>query len=551
MGGFGWVPMIGGLAFFFFGLSSARNGLQLAAGERLRLLVGRLTHNRVFGMGLGAVITVILQSSSATTVILVSFAETHLMNLTQAIGVTLGSGIGTTLVVILLSFKKITDYALLLIAAGIALNQLARNQKAKYIGSVILGFGFIFFGMYLMSSAAAPLRDSEVAASVFAFLAEHPVTNLIFATLFTAIVQTSAATIGLAIALSFSGTLPFAAAVPIVLGANVGTCITAGLSSIGVGVAGKRVAFAHVMIKVIGVIIVFPFISNITTWITRLSDFISASSLGIDLGTSGKIALTHLLFNVLLVILFLPFVGYYSKFVKVLIPDRRSHHAEFGPKYLEKSALSTPSLAFAQVKREILRISKICYDMFDHVFDMFQVEEDFDKLLEKADNADDRVDLLEKAIRFYLAKLSQEKLTERQGSTQVALLTIGGELEDIGDVVSKEIVALAKKKRKKKTRFSQEGWKELKEMHGLVLQNFDLMRAMLVQPHEDIAKKLFRHQQHLKEVEAELRASHLQRLHDMQPESYITSTIHLDLLSQFRIINAKLARIVESAAETL
>ena len=214
MGGFGWIPMIGGLAFFFFGLSSARNGLQLAAGERLRLLMGRLTHNRIFATGLGALITVILQSSSATTVILVSFAETHLMNLTQAIGVTLGSGIGTTLVVILLSFKKITDYALLLVAVGIALNQLSRNQKAKYIGSVVLGFGFIFFGMHLMSSAAEPLRNSEVAINVFAFLADHPVTNLIFATLFTAIVQTSAATIGLAIALSFSGTLPFAAAVP-------------------------------------------------------------------------------------------------------------------------------------------------------------------------------------------------------------------------------------------------------------------------------------------------------------------------------------------------
>ena len=164
------------------------------------------------------------------------------------------------------------------------------------------------------------------------------------------------------------------------MGANVGTCITAGLSCIGAGVAGRRVAFAHVLVKIVGVIIVFPFIANITEWITRLNDYINASSLGINFGTSGKIALTHLLFNVFLVILFLPFVGYYAKLVKMIIPDKRARHAEFGPKYLDKSSLSTPSLAFAQVKREILRISKICYDMFDHVFDMFQVEEDFDKL---------------------------------------------------------------------------------------------------------------------------------------------------------------------------
>lgn len=545
MSGFGWIAMVGGLAFFFFGLSSARHGLQLAAGERLRLLMGRLTHNRFSAVGLGALITVILQSSSATTVILVSFAETGLLTLQQALGVVLGSGIGTTLVVILLSFEKVTNYALLIAAVGIAMELLGKRQRVRSIGQIVLGFGFIFFGMHLMSGAAVPLRESEVALHAFRFLGEHPFANLLFATIFTAIVQTSAATIGLAIALSYSGTLPFEAAVPIVLGANIGTCITAGLSSLGAGVAGKRVALAHVLIKVVGALIVYPFLDDVARGITALDAFVAGGAIA----TGGKIALTHLLFNIGLTLLFLPLIRPTAALVERMIPERREAEEHFGPKYLDETALRTPSLAFAQARREIMRVSKIAADMFAHVFDLFRSDEHFEGILEKVGSADDKIDLLEKRVRFYLAKVSQKSLTEEQAQTQVMLLTIGGELEDIGDIISKEIVTLAQKKHRKMSRFSDEGWSELKEMHALVVQNFDLMQSMLTQPHEDIAQKLFRHQQHLKDVELELRTSHLQRLHAMLPESYETSSIHLDLISQFRMINVKLARIVESLLE--
>ena len=550
MNGFGWASMIGGLAFFFFGLSSARHGLQLAAGERLRILMGRLTQNRFAALGLGALTTVILQSSSATTVILVSFAETQLMTLTQAFGVILGADIGTTLVVILLSFKKITEYALLMIALGIAMERLARSQKVRYIGSVVLGFGFIFFGMYLMSTAAAPLRDSPIAMKAFEFLAHHPLTSLVFAAVFTGLVQASAATIGLAMALSFSGVLSFEAAIPIVLGANVGTCITAGLACFGMGVAGRRVAVAHVIIKLLGVALVFPFIDDIAMWIGRVDGYLGGSALALSLATSGKIALTHILFNIFLALVFLPLVGPGVKLVEKIIPERRRPEV-FGPKYLDPTALDTPPLAFAQAKREIMRIAKIAHGMYENVLDIFRHGEDFERLIEKVGSADDKIDMLEKEVRFYLSRVSQKTLTEKQGITQVALLTIGGDLEDIGDAISKEIAALAQKKRGKLARFSEQGWSELKQLHRLVLENFDLTISMLMAPHEDIARKARRHEQHLNYVEQELRSSHLQRLHDKLPETYETSTIHLDLLSQFRMINSKLVRIVETALELI
>lgn len=546
---FSWASMIGGLAFFFFGLGSARHGLQLAAGERLRLLLSKLTYNRFFAVGLGALITVILQSSSATTVILVSFAETGLMTLTQAFGVILGADIGTTLVVILLSFKKITHYALFLVAIGIAMERFSKNQRIKYIGSVVLGFGMLFFGMHLMSSAAVPLRNSPVALKAFQFLANNPFWNLVFATVFTGIIQASAATIGLAMALSYSGALPFEACIPIVLGANVGTCITAGLSCFGMGTAGRRVAVSHVMVKVLGVALVFPFINYIADIINYINEFVSKLAFMSSLATAGKIALTHLIFNIFLATFFLPFIGSCVWLVKKIVPEKAGALEVFGPKYLDSAALGTPSLAFAQAKLEVMRIASIAHDMFSHILNIFRLNVDFDHLVEKIAKADDKIDMLEKHVRFYLAKVSQRNLTEAQAATQMSLVAIGKEFEDIGDAISRDILNLARKKRKKLARFSDEGWAELTRLHKLTMDAFDLTVSMIMHPHEDIAKKVSRHDKELSELEQELRQSHLQRLHEMLPETYETSTIHLDLMNQFRLIAGKLVRVTRAAIE--
>jgi phosphate:Na+ symporter len=541
MNNFDWTLMVGGLAFFFFGLQTARDGLQLAAGERLKLLMGRITNNRFMAMGLGALVTIILQSSSATTVILVSFAETQLITLVQAIGVILGADIGTTFVVVLLSFKKITKFALVIFAVGLALESLSKKQQTRYIGSIILGFGLIFFGMHLMSSSAIPLRESEVATTIFAYLGDHPYMNLLFATIFTGIIQASAATIGLAIALSFSGTLSFEASIPIVLGANIGTCITAGLACLGMKTAGRRVAVSHVVIKILGVIMVMPFLTNIAGWVNGINEFINTQT-SILLPTSGKIALTHLLFNIFIAMFFLPFIAPLAKLVKRLVPESKELKEGFAPKYLDKAALETPPLAFAQAKHEILRISKISKEMFVELFDMFKNDEDIEAAVKDIQSKDDRIDMLEKAVRFYLSRISQKELTEEQGTQQTALVTIAGEFETIGDFISKDIVALARKKQKKISRFSDEGWAELKQMHKKVMENFELTVTMLMHCHEDIAKKVFRNSEEIKEMEQDLRASHMQRLHEKCIESYETSTIHLDLLSEFRAVNHTLAK---------
>ncbi len=547
MEAFGWAKMLGGLALFFYGLELGRGGLKLAAGERLKHLMGKFTTNRLLAVGLGAVATFILQSSSATTVILVSFAESQLITLTQAFGVILGADIGTTLVVILLSFRKITEYALVIFVVGLLIQKISQSQKLRYGGQVVMGFGLLFFGMGLMAGAAAPLQQSPAAMHIFAFLADHPFWNLAFATIFTGIIQTSAATIGIAIALSFSGVLTFEAAIPIVLGANVGTCITACLSCFGMGIAGRRVAIAHVMIKAIGVAIVFPFIGQVASLIDSLDIYIAQSNALLTLSTSGKIALTHLFFNVFVALLFLPLVKPGVWLVTKLVPSRKEEKEEFGPRYLDEKALETPSLAFAQALLEIHRIANIARDMFRDILEIFKMDVDFERACEHVGSADDRIDKLEKAVRFFLSKVSEKELTEKQAQSQVALLTLAGDIEDIGDIMSKDILTLAKKKRRKVVRFSEEGWKELKAFHDLVLKDFDLTISMLAHPHVDIAQKMVRHKERLSETERAMRQSHIQRLHDKLPETYETSSIHLDLLSCMRSVNTKLMRLVETA----
>jgi phosphate:Na+ symporter len=548
MEAFGWAKMLGGLALFFYGLQMGRDGLKLAAGERLKSLMGKFTTNRLVALALGAVVTFLLQSSSATTVILVSFAESQLITLAQAFGVILGADIGTTLVVILLSFKKITEYALYILVIGLVMQKITRSQKLRYMGQVVMGFGMLFFGMGLMAAAAAPLHESPAAMHIFAFLAEHPIWNLLFAAIFTSIIQTSAATIGIAIALSFSGVLTFEAAIPIVLGANVGTCITACLSCFGMGVPGRRVAIAHVMIKVIGVALVFPFISQAATLIDKLSAYLGESLMFV-MPTSGKIALTHLLFNIFVALLFLPLVKPGVWFVEKLVPSRKRGREEFGPKYLDEKALETPPLAFAQAFRELHRTANIAHDMFRDILELFKMDVDFERAADHLGSADDKIDTLEKAVRFFLSKVSESELTENQARTQVSLLTQGGDIEDIGDIMSKDVLTLAKKKRGKVVRFSEEGWAELKKFHDLVLKNFDLTISMLAHPHEDIAQKMARHKVHLGEMEQTMRMSHIQRLHDKLPETYETSSIHLDLMSCMRAINTKLLRVVQTAGQ--
>ncbi len=546
---FNWSILIGGIVFFFYGLRSARKGLEVLAGNRLRAGMGKIAENRITALGFGAVVSFVLQSSGAASAMLVSFADSGIMSLFQAVAVLLGADIGTTFVVLLLSIKKIADLSLLIVAVGFFLQMLGRSRKVRDVGSFVLAFGLIFFGMQLMTTAMMPIKENQIAMSVFAYLAENRLATLIGATILASAMH-SAGMIGIGIALAFAGVISFEAAIPMVLGANIGSCITAVFASVRCGTVGKRVALAHTLTKIIGVGLIFPFIPQAAKLINGVEGIVHAVFTGYGTEVAAKIAMTHILFNVALAVLFMPLLKPLVKLVEIVLPMPPEKEKVFAPKYLDKKALETPALAFAQSKREIMRLASIAQSMFRDCLKMYSKGEDHRDAIEAIQSEDDKIDLLEKAIRFYLAEVATEQLSSDHVKTHIALFGIAHELEEIGDTISKEMVQLAKKKAKWHRIFSDEGWTDLRKFQSMVSENFKLMISALVQPHEEIAMKLARHEEHMNEIEQQLRQAHIARLHKGLKESFDTSSIHLDILANIRRINTNITNIARMAVES-
>lgn len=524
-----------------YGIRLTRISVQLIAGDRLRPLVSSFTDKRFAALATGLLVTLILQSSTATTVMLVSLASSGALTLVQAMGVILGADIGTTFVVILLSIKQIADYALLMLIGGVALDIFSRRKKTRYFSMVFLGFGFVFFGMQLMIRTTAPLQGSQILAEIFTLLGQNPGYAFFAAALLTALVQNSATTLGLTIACAFSGLLDVHKAIPIVLGANVGTCAASLLHSLGGDSIAKRVALSHLFFKSAGALLALTFLTPFAALISYFCQLL-------PLGPTGapQIAVTHLLFNLLLSLLFLPFIRQGAWLIEKLVPEPfRPEEKAFAAKYLDSKSLETPALAFANAKREILRAAEIAFEMFKNL--IFVFERDDRELMNFIEEQDDQVDILDREIKFYLAKISQENLTAEQARMQLNLVAITSDLEEIGDIINKNILELAQKKITKGRHFSEEGWKEINDFHSKVLENFQLMISTLTTEDESLARKVSRHDKHLAAIESRYREAHLQRLHKGLKETIETSSIHIDLLSNFRRINSKLMGIVKAS----
>ncbi|MBI3541367.1 MAG: Na/Pi cotransporter family protein, partial [Deltaproteobacteria bacterium] len=505
-------------------------------------LISTLTRNRLQAVITGILVTLILQSSTATIVMLVGFASSGAITLSQAMGVILGADIGTTLVVILLSVKKIADYSLLLLIVGVVVDIFAERKRTRYVSMVLLGFGFVFFGMQLMVHVTSPLKESHLLAEIFSLLRDNPFYAFVASAIITSLVQNSATTLGLTIALAFSGLIGITEAIPLVLGANVGTCASSFLASINKGAMARQVAVSHLFFKLTGALIVMIFLEPVATFTESFLSHYPSLQPQVAL----QVALIHVGFNLLLSLFFLPFITQGAWAMKKVVPDPpESEGKPFGQKYLDPKALETPALAFANAKLALIRMAEIAGDMFRQTIAVF--ERDDNDLMAFIEDQDDRVDILDREVKFYLAKISQEHLTPEQARMQLNLVAITSDLEEICDVINKNILELAAKKINKGRHFSAEGWKEIVDVHDKVAENFQLMLSTLTSEDEILARKINRHEKHLAQVEDHYREAHLQRLHKGMREAIETSSIHLDLLSNFRRINSKLTAIVKAA----
>ncbi len=512
------LGVVGGLAIFLYGMQMTSESLQLAAGARFKKMLRFVTKNRFLGILMGIVVTVLLQSSSSTTVLLVSFVSASLMSLTQTLGVILGANIGSTLTVQLISLN-FSDYALLLVAIGFMMRFIKKKPQLKEIGGVILGFGFIFFGMRIMSDAMYPLRAMPSFTALLAKLGTNPFLGILMATLFTAIVQSSAATLGLALSLATQGLLPFAAAIPIVFGAHIGTCTTALLSCIGSSQEAKKVAIAHTIFKILGVVIFLPFIGVLNKFVQSMGG-----------SMTRMIANTHTVFNLVSALVFLPFVPYLARLVEWLVPAKKEEGIGV-PKFLNAAYLDTPFAAVEEARREVVRVGRIIQQMTEKVLDAILSKEQLKIAEQLAIEA--AIDRLALAITMYLSDISQRTIDQSTEQKVINLLFIINDLEHIGDIYEK-ILWKGQSILREDLNFSTDGLAELQEMHATVSEMIELTVDALESGEWQKARTVTLEQPYIIMDEWKYRKTHIERLQQGIQDTRDTSGIHLDILNNMQ-----------------
>ena len=476
--------------------------------------------------------TVVLQSSSATVVMMVGLTGIGLLSLRQASAVVLGADVGTTLLVLVLSMVVRVDsmsLAFSILILGFASTFFLRTGILRAYANSLLGFGFVFFGLTLIAAESLSLKESSLFREIVSALSQHQSAALFFALASTALLQSSAAVIGVLLSFASSGLLTLEQAFPFLLGANLGGTIGPLLVGWRSQTDGKRLAFLHASTKILTVAIFFPLIGSLSVIVTT---YISTPSY--------QVACAHILFNLSLATLFLPMIPFLARLISRCIPAIYKEE-RFGPKYLDQQALDNPTLAFANVFREILRMAEIAQEMVAQALIPF--EEPGRDAMERLEELDDQVDRLDREIKFYLAKMSQSQFTEAQARRQLELLMLTHDLESIGDVVTKEVVELAEKKRRKNVSFSAKGWEEIQDFHRKVMENFHLAITSLASGDAELGQKVIRHKKHLALIEQELGQKHLMRLHQGLKESIETSSIHLDILTALRRTNSIISKL--------
>ncbi|HLC40137.1 MAG TPA: Na/Pi cotransporter family protein [Methylomirabilota bacterium] len=523
------ITLLGGLALLLYGIQLVGEGLQRLAGGRLRYLLTKLTRTRLAQAAVGALVTAVIQSSSATTLMLIGFVSAGLLSFSRAMGVILGADIGTTLTVQLLAFR-IQEAAVALVAAGFAITFFAKRQASRSLGQAILGFGFVFLGLKLMTDGMGLIRDHPLLRQVVLTVVESPIFGIIVGAIVSALVASSAATIGVLLTLSHQGLLPLAGAIPIVLGANIGTCTTALTASMKTSTDGRRVAVAHIAFKLLGVLLVFPFLGPFT----RLVEATASDP-------ARQIANGHTLFNIGISAVFLFFQPLAARLITLAVPEREEADTPFRARYLDERFLGQPALAIGQATREALRMADVVQGMFRDTLTVFRTHSP--DLVNSVEKRDDQVDYLDREIKLFLTRLSHETMSPDLSRKQIALLSFIQNMENIGDIIDKNLMELARKKYAGGQHFSEAGETELAEFHSLIAKNLERTVAAFATSDHSLAQEVLDQRPLMRQRERELRESHLSRLREGLAESLETSEIHLDVLTNLKRVNSHITSI--------
>ncbi|ADL08211.1 Na/Pi cotransporter family protein [Thermosediminibacter oceani] len=513
------LTLIGGLGLFIYGMKLMGEGLERAAGDRLRAILELFTRNRILGVLTGTLVTSIIQSSSATTVMVIGLVNAGLMDLLQAIGVIMGANIGTTVTAQLIAFR-LTKAALPAIGVGTALHLFSKSKKQKFLGQVVLGFGLLFFGMQTMEVALKPLAAMPEFINFMANFGKTPVLGVLAGFLTTGIVQSSSATIGILQALAGQGIVDISIALPILFGDNIGTCVTAMLASIGTNVTARRAALLHLTFNVIGTVIFMLILPLFQTFIVHTSS-----------DPVRQIANAHTFFNVINTIIQLPFAVLLVNLVIFLIPGKPDV-VERGTKYIDDRLLDRPSIALSQAKKEIGRMGELALENLKESIKLFMNynEKEAQTLREREVVINE---LARENIR-YLSLLSQKPLGSDESRALADMINAINDIERVGDH-DINLLELAEYKDDHRLPFSKEALKELSEMASEVEESFSLAVKAFVESDMNLAARVIQNEDRIDQMDLKLRDNHIKRINGgkCNPSSGV---IYLDIISNLERI---------------
>ena len=494
---------LGGLGLFLYSIKTMGDGLQQAAGDRLRYYIDKYTSNPFFGILVGIGMTALIQSSSGVTVITVGLVSAGLLTLRQAIGIVMGANIGTTVTSFIIGFK-LGDYALPMLFLGAVCLFFTKNRTINNIGRIVFGVGGIFFALNLMSGAMEPLKDLQVFKDYMVELSKNPILGVLVGTGLTLLIQASSATIGILQNLYASNLIDLQGALPVLFGDNIGTTITAIIASLGANIAAKRVAAAHVAFNVIGTVICIIFLVPFTGLIQWFESFL-------NLAPEMTIAFAHGTFNITNTIIQFPFIGALAFIVTKLIPGE-DEVVKYEPLYLDEQLIKqAPSIALGNAKKELLHLGNYAAKAFDLSYDY--IINSNEKVAEKGHKTEEAINTIDEKLTRYLISLSSESLSQKESEILTNILDSSRDLERIGDH-AEGLINLTDYLQRKNVQFSEAALEELAQIYHATTEF--IKDALDSVENNDIekAQSLIERHKEINNMERVLRKTHIKRLNN-------------------------------------
>jgi phosphate:Na+ symporter len=535
MGSIVLLDLMGGVALLLWGLRMVRSGIMRAFGSELRRVLGSALRNRFLALLAGIGVTALLQSSTATGLLMTSFAARGLVELVPGLAVMLGANIGTTLIVQALSFD-VSAFAPVLFLAGLLAFNFGGRTITRDLGRVAIGLGLMLLSLHILIDTLAPAESAPSVRVVLSAITSEPVLCVLFAAVLTWAAHSSAAVVLLVMSLAYSHFVSPVAALALVLGANLGSAVNPLLEGSRANLASRRLPVGNMLNRLVGVALFLPFVAFIADIFARL-----------DSNPARMAADFHTVFNLVLAVASVFLLDGVAKLLVWLLPESAQQPDPAVPLYLDEAAIRTPSVALACAARETLHMGDVVEAMLKQA--MTALLSNDRKLTAEVSRMDNIVDRLDEATKLYITKLTRESLDEREGARAMEIVAFAINLEHIGDIIDKNLMELAAKKIKHKYEFSKEGAAELEAFHRRIVENLKLAFSVFINQDVPTARKLIEEKTQLRTAELGSADSHLARLREGRPESIETSSLHLDVLRDLKRIHSHVCSVAYPVLE--